>query len=116
MDIRKDSSRYEQYFVSDIEDGEWLQYTVHAKTSGKYFLKIYFGAIEKIGNISIMVNGKEIAKNLYLPATGGMKTWKSVELRNLQLTGKPDKIRIKVSQGGFNLKQLEFIKSASSKT
>jgi hypothetical protein len=67
---------YEQYFVSDIEDGEWLQYTVTASAPGTHTLRIYFGSLDKKGTINIMLNGKLIAENIYLPATGGMKDGK----------------------------------------
>jgi len=116
VDIRKDSMHYEQYFVSDIEDGEWLQYTITASTPGTHTLRIYFGSLDKKGTINIILNGKLIAENIYLPATGGMKEWKTLDINNLRLTGKKDKLRIKATHGGFNLKQLEFLKPASTKT
>jgi endoglucanase len=112
VDIRKDSSHYEQYFVSDIEDGEWLQYTIHAIVPSTYTLRLHFGAIDKEGTISIILNGKMIAQNIYLPATGGMKQWKSIDINGIRLRGKQDRLRIKATHGGFNLKQLEFIRSA----
>src|SRR5258705_8133791 len=40
VDIFKDSSRYESYYVGSIEDGEWLQYTIYVKEKGSYTLKI----------------------------------------------------------------------------
>jgi hypothetical protein len=110
VDISKDSTHYEQYFISNIEDGEWLQYTIHATSPGTYKLKIYFGALEKKGTISISLNNKMVAENVYLPATGGMKEWKTIEIKHVPLTGKWDRLRIKASHGGFNLKQLEFIR------
>ena len=113
VDIRKDSNRYEQYYVTDIEDGEWLQYTVNADKAGTYTLRIYFGAIDKKGTISIIINNKPVAENIYLPATGGMKNWKPLDIHNIKLTGSNDRLRIKATHGGFNLKQIEFVKPAS---
>jgi hypothetical protein len=116
VDIGKDSLHYEQYYVSDIEAGEWLQYTVNAETPGTYDLNIYFAAIEKKGIIDIILNGKVIRENLYLPATGDMKNWKPLLVRGVKLSGKEDRIRVKAAYGGFNLKQLEFVKSRTVKT
>lgn len=117
VDIRKDSNHYEQYYVSDIEDGEWLQYTVNPGKAGTFTLRVYFGAIDKEGTISIIVNDKIIAENIYLPATGGMKSWKPLDIHNIKLTGSNNRLRIKATHGGFNLKQLEFVKPATkSKT
>ena len=116
VDIYKDSLHYEQYYISDIDAGEWLQYTVKAETPGTYDLNIYFGAIEKKGIVDVFLNGKVIAENMFLPATGGMKTWKPLVIRNVKLSGKQDSIRVKAAYGGFNLKQLEFVKARTSKT
>lgn len=108
VDITKDSSHYEQYYISDIEDGEWLQYTVSAASAKKYKLRIYYGAMEKRATIDVLINNKLVAENVYLPATGGMKKWKSIDLNNFVISS-GDRIRIKIDRGGFNLKQLEFI-------
>ena len=116
VDIYKDSLHYEQYYISDIDAGEWLQYTVNAETPGTYDLNIYFGAIEKKGIVDVFLNGKVIAENMFMPATGGMKTWKPLLIRNVKLSGKQDSIRLKAAYGGFNLKQLEFVRARTSKT
>ncbi|RYG50699.1 MAG: carbohydrate-binding protein, partial [Chitinophagaceae bacterium] len=108
VDITKDSSHYEQYYISDIEDGEWLQYTVSAASAKKYKLRISYGAMEKRATIDVLINNKLVAENVYLPATGGMKKWKSIDLNNFVISS-GDRIRIKIDRGGFNLKQLEFI-------
>jgi endoglucanase len=113
VDIRKDSAHYDQYYISDIEDGEWLQYTINSTAPATYTLRLHFGAIDKKGTISVMLNDKVIAQNIYLPATGGMKKWKFININGIRLSGKQDRIRIKATHGGFNMKQLEFIKSAS---
>lgn len=115
VDIRKDSNHSEQYYVSDIEDGEWLQYTVNAEKAGIYSLRIYFGAIDKLGTINIILNNKLVAENVYLPATGGMKIWKPLDIHKIKLTGSNDRLRIKATQGGFNLKQLEFVRQHPDK-
>lgn len=108
VDIRKDSSHYEQYYVSDIMDGEWLQYTVRVEQPGKYSLKLYIANPEKRGIISMMVNGRTIAHNLYMPSSGGTKNWKPVEIKNVKLSTGNQTIRIQVKSGGFNFKQLEL--------
>lgn len=110
VDIRKDSSHYEQYYVSDIMDGEWLQYTVHAEQPGAYSLILYVASPEKRGIISISANGKSFVHNLFLPATGGTKNWKPIEINGLQLSGGQNKIRIKVKSGGFYFKQMAFVR------
>lgn len=108
VDISKDSSHYEQYYVSHIEDGEWLQYTVSAATPGKFKLVLHYGALEKRGTIRVILNDKTVIPNIYLPATGGMKEWKAFDIGKVTL-GANSRIRIKITRGGFNMKQLEFV-------
>lgn len=63
--------------------------------------------------ISVYINNKIVANNLYLPATGAMKKWKAVELKNVHLSGNADQIVIKATRGGFNFRQIEFIRRPS---
>ena len=86
--------------------------SVH-QSAKKYKLRIYYGAVDKRGTIDVLINKKIVAENVYLPATGGMKKWKSIDFNNLPI-GNGDQIRIKVDRGGFNLKQLEFISAINS--
>ena len=40
VDIYKDSSHYENYYVGNIEDSEWIQYTINVTQQGNYALKL----------------------------------------------------------------------------
>ena len=44
VDIRKDANFYKSYYVSDIEDGEWLQYTIAVAKKGVYTLQLEVAA------------------------------------------------------------------------
>lgn len=108
VDIRTDSTRHESYFVSDIEDGEWLQYTVTADKPAAYFVRLKVAALTDTGRISIEINGKKPANAITIPATGDLKNWKYVELKNIRLIKGSNKIRVYADKGGFNLKDISF--------
>ena len=40
VDIYKDSVKYNSYYVGDIENGEWLQYTIDVLKNGSILLKL----------------------------------------------------------------------------
>lgn len=109
VDIRKDSSRYESYYISDIEDGEWLQYTITVKKAGTYSLALNVATPSDKGSVSVFVNGTKSVNAMPLAATGDFHLWRSQELKNIRLIRGTNKIRIYSDKGGWNLKDIRFI-------
>ena len=111
VDIRKDSAHYEQYFVSNIEDGEWLQYSFRVKDAGRY--RIQFTILpdsEEEGSISIMLKNKIVAENIVVPKAGDNDEWQTVEVKDIKIPRSTRKMRIVVNKGGFNLRKISFYK------
>jgi len=108
VDIHKDSSEYESYYVSDIADGEWTQYTVQAKLPGTYSLKLKVAAATDGGAISVMVNGTPQAKNVAIPNTTGLTKWQVIAIKSIKLKAGSNKIRLYFDKGGFNLHYMQF--------
>src|SRR6185312_11075109 len=77
VDLRRDSTDKTLVNVTDIEDGEWLQYTVNIAKSGKYTLKLMVAADHSKGVITVN-NGKDqpVAASIAVPNTGGMNVFK----------------------------------------
>jgi endoglucanase len=109
VDIRKDSARYESYYVSDIEDGEWLQYTVNTKLAGTYTVNLQVAADIATGALSLSVNGG-VKQNVAVPNTGSLKTWQVISIKNVSLKAGSNKVRLYADKGGFNLHYLQFVK------
>jgi len=109
VDIRKDSARYESYYVSDIEDGEWLQYTVNTKLAGTYTVNLQVAADIATGALSLLVNGG-VKQNVAVPNTGSLKTWQVISIKNVSLKAGSNKVRLYADKGGFNLHYLQFVK------
>jgi len=63
------------YFVSVIDSGEWLEYSVQA-FEGVYPLEIRYSAIDSQNSISVFFDGDSIG-NIDLPATGASEYLKS---------------------------------------
>lgn len=108
VDIRKDSSEYDSYYVSDIEAGEWMQYTVQAKTAGVYSINLKVASPVDDGSLSIVVNGTSQAKNIAVPNTKGLTNWIVIKVKDIHLKAGSNKIRLYFDKGSFNLHYMQF--------
>ncbi|QDW26584.1 cellulase family glycosylhydrolase [Pedobacter sp. KBS0701] len=110
VDIAKDSLQYEKYYVNHIEKGEWLQYSVNVAQKGIYTLKIKTAADHAGGRITILVDGKTIAREVAVPNTGDEKKFSTFEIKNVSLKAGNQKIRVLAATGGYNFSYIQFIK------
>jgi len=110
VDIYKDSSHYESYYIGSMEDGEWLQYTVNNAQAGIYTLQLDVAANNGDGKLSIFVNDSPAAKNITIPSTGGEKKWGSVAIKNIRLNAGINRLKVYVEKGGFTFKEMKFVK------
>jgi endoglucanase len=108
VDIYKDSSKYNTYYVGSIEDSEWLQYTIIVLKSGNYSFNISVASVDGEGKFSISSNGKLLAKEVIVPATGNMRKWQIVTVKNIHLSTGKNAIKIFFDSGGFNLEHIEI--------
>jgi len=106
VDIAKDSAAYNSYYVTDIEKGEWLQYTLNATAPGTYTVKLKVAAAANDGKITLNVNGATQA--ISVPGTGGFKKWQVIDLKNIHLKAGVNKVRVYADMGGFNLHWMKF--------
>jgi len=93
-------------FVTNIEDGEWLQYTVNVANASNYNLILTYSAKAKPGKVSIQTNKNSIPP-IDLPIAND---WNTVEVKNINLNKGENKIRVIAEEGGFEFKSIEFRK------
>jgi len=110
VDISKDSTRYEKYYVSSIEDGEWLKYTLDVAKKGNYTLKINAASADAGAKISIEVNGIIVARNISIPNTGGLKNFQTFEVKNIPLKAGTQTLKVIAEVGGYNFSYIQFLK------
>ena len=110
VDIAKDSTQYEKYYVNHIEKGEWLQYTVNVSQKGTYTLKINAAADNASGRMTIVIDNKAVAKDIAVPNTGGNKKFASFEVKNVVLKAGTQKIKVLTDAGGYNFGYIQFVK------
>ncbi len=111
VDIKADNTGY---YVFDIEDGEWLQYTVNVQQGGNYIIRYYTVGGGNEGIIGLTANGKNLA-DTRIPAalnnTGSNPAAvQTTAAKSVQLQKGINTIRLHTIKGGFNLKKFELLK------
>ena len=107
VDIEADSITRAAYYITHIEDGEWLQYTLNVAKAGKYDLVFNCAAKQQPGKLSAQVN-KDRSPSLEVPKAN---EWKTVEMKNVNLQKGENKLRVIAELGGFDFKSIEFRKA-----
>jgi len=108
VDISRDSVKYETYYVSSIESGEWLQYTAESSKKGTYTLHLSVASDKDTGKISVQINGKTVATGIQVPNTGSLKTFKTIEVKNVGLSPGKQALKIIADAGYFNFSYIQF--------
>ncbi|NEU09647.1 cellulase family glycosylhydrolase [Flavihumibacter sp. R14] len=109
VDIHRSQAAEDSFYITKIEDGEWLNYTVHAETKGNYSVKLAIASDNAAGRVSLLVNDLP-AGSTAVPQTGGAEKWQSLLLKNIPLKAGVNTIRVRADKGGFNLHSLQFSK------
>jgi hypothetical protein len=102
VDIKKDSSHYERYFVSDIADGEWLQYTFNVAVAGNYSIALATSSANNEGNIKLILNDSPIGGNIPVSS--------AINVKNILLKKGTNKLRVVANKGGFDFRTITFTK------
>ncbi len=110
VDITKDSILYNRYFVSSIEDGEWLEYTVNVQKKGNYTIKVNVASNNSNGRISLSSANNVLVKSFPIPNTGTLKKFMEIAIENVALNSGRQSIRIFADTGGFNLSSIRFVR------
>ncbi|MDB5210628.1 MAG: glycosyl hydrolase family 5 [Sediminibacterium sp.] len=129
VDIQKDK---DGPFVFNIEDGEWLQYTVNFKDGGKYKVSFTIAADKDGGEIALLDHlklsgGKGsllstqtrsepavdrfLIEKIPIANSGGIQIWATTTPDKIvQLEKGTSTIRVFFNTGGFNLRSITFTK------
>jgi len=106
VDIEADSVTKTAYYVTHIEDGEWLQYTLNVENAGNYNLMFSCTAKEQRGKLFVQIN-KDRSPSLEVPKAN---EWETIEIKNVSLHKGENKLRVIAELGGFDFKSIEFRK------
>lgn len=63
------------YFLTDLEDGEWITYTVSVPSSGWYRIGVSHASANGEGTVRFAFAGNDVTGEVSLPDTGGLANW-----------------------------------------
>jgi endoglucanase len=107
VDIARDAGGYH---VFNIENEEWLQYTIDVQEAATYRISFTAAADTVGGKLSVIMDGKPITGSLSVPVTGGEQSWQLIRGETAVLPKGVHVFRLLFEQGGFQLKDLVFEK------
>ncbi|MFL9482516.1 cellulase family glycosylhydrolase [Chitinophagaceae bacterium LWZ2-11] len=100
----------EGYYVFNIEDGEWLQYTIDVEKAGNYTIVFKTASDKDGGKISFSANSEKLINALDVPNTKDLKNWNEIKVKDIQLKKGINKFRVLADVGGFNFSSIQFVK------
>ncbi len=106
VDISSDP--IEGYVLSDLSDGEWLNYTVNVAEAGDYDLLVRYKAASSGGAIRFEIGGEALTTDIALASTSGQ--WLDsilVEDVSLQVGVQALRVFIGGSSGSFELSNIQ---------
>jgi endoglucanase len=105
-------------FITDFEEGEWVQYTFFLESDAVYTLSLTVSSTKdsdhKRPKIIVIINGEEIKSNLTVRNTGDEENWTTAEIKNVNLQRDMNVVRVLAKHGSFNLRDLTFIQSGKN--
>ncbi len=107
VDIKKGTNGY---YVFNIADSEWMQYTVTVKKEGNYKVAFTISATADTSRLSLLSGNKIIAKDVLVPNTGNEEKWQTTEAKKVHFPEGINYIKVFADKGGFQLAEIHFTK------
>ncbi|SNR76997.1 Carbohydrate binding module (family 6) [Lutibacter agarilyticus] len=101
----------DMYHIGWTANGEWLEYTVDVAKAGIYDIDVVYSAGRttpaKIG-LELFDEGTQLFNNFTLPITGSWSTYKTITVKDVNLTEGNHIIRLNIIISGCNIDKLIF--------
>jgi Beta-xylosidase len=111
VDIR--SGPNDDFVITNIAAGEWLAYHANIAESGRYDVEFRVAATAGSGRIVLRDGDHPLTSEIPIPATGGPNTWRTVIVRNVQLTAGSRRLVVEFVKGGFDFSRMTITRSAA---
>lgn len=105
----------EGFYLTDLENGEWITYTVNVPATGSYHIRARYAAATDAGAIQFSFGTNNSTGELPLPATDGMTNWSTQTLAtSVPLNAGIQALRVSIAGASrsFNLKSIAVIAAA----
>lgn len=96
------------YNLGYISAGEWTNYTVLVSQSGLYTLNARVASQLGGGSFHLKMDGRDITKNIAVPATGGWTKYQTVTIPGIQFSAGTHILQFWVDTEPFNINYFDF--------
>ena len=91
------------YTLGWVAEGEWLEYSVTAESSGTYDVVVSVASAESGGPLRVEVDGEDVTGSVDVPNTGGWNTYQAVTgAEGVSLSAGDHVVRVVSEGGGWN--------------
>jgi hypothetical protein len=98
------------YNLADIQNGEWVEYTMDVAESGKHDFSFRVATQMTGQSFSVLIDENPVSGNISVPNTGGWQTWNTIKLSNIDLTEGQHVLRLAFNSEFFNLNYIKIEK------
>jgi len=95
------------FYVGELEENEWLHYTVNANEAGMYSFSLKVNSTLDIGKASVLINE---TNSLLISIPNTSSNWEWTAPFSVNLEKGRNTIKFLINQGGFNLQAIKISK------
>ncbi|GAX18301.1 hypothetical protein FisN_23Hh194 [Fistulifera solaris] len=93
--------------VASLDKGDWLSWELNVKKADTYLIKYRVSSLDGHGAFELSTPLGTLAVKEHLPHTDGWQEWATV-IQEVKLPAGKNSLTMKVTQGGWNIRWLEF--------
>jgi hypothetical protein len=101
------------YNLADIQNGEWVEYTVMVNETAKYNFTFRVATQMASQSFSLLVDDTSVASSVSVPNTGGWQTWTNIKVSNINLTQGQHVLRLAFASEFFNINYFDVEKAST---
>jgi hypothetical protein len=98
------------YSLADIQNGEWVEYTVMVNETAKYNFSFRVATQMSSQSFGLLVDNVSVAASVSVPNTGGWQTWTTITVPNINLTQGQHVLRLAFASEFFNINYFDVEK------
>jgi hypothetical protein len=98
------------YNLADIQNGEWVEYTIDVAETGKHNFSFRVATQVASQSFGMLIDEVSVASNINVPNTGGWQTWSTIKVSNVNLTAGQHVLRLAFASEFFNLNYINVEK------
>lgn len=101
--------------VASLDKGDWLSWDLNVLTEDTYLIKYRVASLDGHGAFDLSTSLGTLAIKEHLPHTDGWQTWATI-VQEVKMPAGKRPFTMKVTQGGWNIKWIEFSRKVHVKT